>query len=318
MPAPSSRCCVRTVADAACLACGGSALDHWATARDVEYRSVPDSFDYLRCRSCDALSISPVPRDRLGEIYPDTYYSFAGAGASLAERVKQALDRRMFRRLFAAIPGERLAALDVGGGSGWLLGQARAVEPRLRATTVVDIDAQAQAAARAAGHDFFLGRIEAFETDRRYDLILLLNLIEHVEDPVAVLAKVRGLLAPGGQVLVKTPNHDSLDARLFRRRSWGGLHCPRHWVLFTPESFRRAAASAGLAVDRLDLTQGAPFWAVSALEWLARHRLARVTRDRPMCAHPLFAPLLALFGALDLLRRPFGRTSQMFVRLSPA
>lgn len=303
----------------ACLACGADTLDHWAHAHDVEYASTSEGFDYLKCRSCNALSISPVPRGRLGEIYPDTYYSFsADAAPSLAERVKQALDRRMFARMFAAIPGERLAALDVGGGAGWLLTQAKAVEPRLAVTQVVDIDASAEAAAHEAGHDFFRGRIEDFETDRRFDVIFLLNLIEHVDDPVAVLAKVRGLLRPGGRVLVKTPNHDSLDARLFRHHSWGGLHAPRHWVVFTPESFRAAASRAGLSVDRLALTQGAPFWAVSALEWLARRRLVTVSRSRPMCDHPLFAPLLALFGAVDLVRGRFARTSQMFVELSRA
>ncbi|TKD51731.1 class I SAM-dependent methyltransferase [Sphingomonas baiyangensis] len=298
-----------------CLACGTTRMTHWASARDVEYATTPESFDYWRCAACDALSIAPVPRGRLGEIYPDTYYSFAESDPSLAERVKQALDRRMFARLFGGIAGDRLAALDVGGGAGWLLGQAKAVEPRLVHTQVVDIDGSAKAAAEAAGHAFFLGRIEEYETDARFDVILLLNLIEHVDDPVAVLAKVRGLLKPGGRILVKTPNHDSLDARLFRHNSWGGLHAPRHWVVFTPESFRTAATRAGLGIERLTLTQGAPFWAVSALEWLARRRLVRVTRQRPMAAHPLFGPLLAAFGAIDMLRRPFARTSQMFVVL---
>ncbi|OYY91931.1 MAG: hypothetical protein B7Y45_00055 [Sphingomonas sp. 28-66-16] len=306
------------MAEPVCLACGATTLDRWATAHDVEYLSTPDSFDYWRCRDCDSLSIDPVPRDRLGEIYPDSYYSFSAGKASIPERIKQALDRRLFARLFGRIEGETLSALDVGGGAGWLLSQARRAEPRLTQTQVVDIDGSARDAAEAQGHAFFLGRIEDYETDQRFDVILLLNLIEHVDDPVAVLAKVRGLLKPGGAVLVKTPNHDSLDARLFRHHSWGGLHAPRHWVIFTPESFRRAAAKAGLAVDRLDLTQGAPFWAVSTLEWLSRHRLVAITRARPMCDHPLFTPLLALFGGIDLLRRPFGRTSQMLVALRAA
>ena len=301
-----------------CLACGSAEVAHWARARDVEYASSPDAFDYVRCGDCGALSIADVPRDRLGEIYPETYYSFSGGALSPVERVKQWLDRRMFRRLLRDLKGDTLAALDVGGGTGWLLSQARAVEPRLIRTAVVDLDASAAPGAEAAGHDFHLGRIEDFRSNETFDLILLLNLIEHVEDPVAVLAKMRGLLAPGGRILVKTPNHDSLDARLFRHRSWGGYHCPRHWVIFTPESFARAAAAAGLGIDRTELTQGAPFWAVSVLEALSRRGWAKVDRARPMCRHPLFGPLLALFAAVDIVRKPFGRTSQMFVQLKAA
>ena len=303
------------MAEPRCLACAGADVTHWASARDVEYASTADAFDYVRCEDCGALSIADVPRDRLGEIYPDTYYSFSGGTLSPVERVKQWLDRRMFKKLLRTLGGESLAALDVGGGNGWLLSQARAVEPRLTRTAVVDLDASAAAAAEAAGHDFHLGRIEDFQSNERFDLILLLNLIEHVEDPVAVLAQVRGLLAPGGRILVKTPNHDSLDARLFRHKSWGGYHCPRHWVIFTPESFTRAARAAGLGVERLALTQGAPFWAVSVLEALRRRDWVGIDRARPMCRHALFGPLLALFAGVDILRRPFGRTSQMFVQL---
>ncbi|HEX6071608.1 MAG TPA: class I SAM-dependent methyltransferase [Sphingomicrobium sp.] len=304
------------MAEPICLACGAVNVVPWAVAHDVEYLSTPHSYGYVRCEECGALSIAHVPRDRLSEIYPETYYSFSEQRLGLAERVKEWLDRRMFKKLFAQMKGERLSALDVGGGTGWLLAQAREIEPRLKHTAVVDIDAQARQDAEKRGHAFHLSRIETFESERKYDLILLLNLIEHVEDPVAVLAKMRNLLAPGGKILAKTPNHDSFDARIFRHYSWGGYHCPRHWVIFTPESFARAAGRAGLVLDAVELTQGAPFWAVSALEWLRRGGLVNIRRDRPMCRHPLFGPLLVIFAAVDIARRPFARTSQMFAQLS--
>jgi len=305
-----------TNAKAKCLACGSHDVAFWTSARDVEYHSTCDTFVYVRCAECGALSIVDVPSKRLAEIYPDTYYSFSDGKMSLAERVKQWLDRRMFRRLFADIKGESLSALDIGGGTGWLLTQARAVEPRLKHTAVVDIDAKAREGAEQLGHAFHLSRVEEFRGGRKYDLILLLNLIEHVDDPVAVLASMKKLLAPGGKILAKTPNHDSLDARLFRDSSWGGYHCPRHWVIFTPESFAAAIERAGLKVDKIAFTQGAPFWAVSALEWLGRKGLVRIDRARPMCRHPLFGPLLAGFAALDMARKPFARTSQMFAEVS--
>lgn len=302
-------------AEARCLACGGGRLEPWAKARDVEYFTSGDEFAYLRCRDCGALSIDPVPEHRLAEIYPPTYYSFADVSGSLLQRIKQALDRRLFRHLLGGMQGEALAALDVGGGTGWMLTQARAVEPRLRRTVIVDLDAGARAGALEAGHDYWLGRIEDFERDERYDLVLMLNLIEHVRAPGAVLRKVAGMLKPGGVVLVKTPNHDSLDARLARHRNWGGYHCPRHWVLFTPESLAATVRGAGLAIRRLQFTQGAPFWASTALHLLNQRGLVRLDRDRPVHRHPLNAPLLAAFAALDFARLPFARTSQMFAVL---
>ena len=51
-----------------CLACGGTALEKWAEARDVEYYAVTDTYVYYRCAACQSLSICPVPEGRLAEI----------------------------------------------------------------------------------------------------------------------------------------------------------------------------------------------------------------------------------------------------------
>lgn len=301
-----------------CLACGDTRMSPWAEAHDVEYYAVADSFAYLRCEACGSLSISPVPENRLSEIYPSTYYSFSAkdAGKSLPLRIKLALDRRLFRNVFRRI-GDRpsYAALDVGGGTGWLLEQAKQAEPNLKRTMVVDIDSSARDIALAAGHEYFHGRIEDFATDDKFDLVLMLNLIEHVRDPVSMLKKAGEMLAPGGLILIKTPNCDALDARLFRHRNWGGYHCPRHWVLFSPDSFRQAAQKAGLQVDALHLTQGAPFWAVSVLHWMKMRGWVTISYDRPVVRHKLYTPLLLAFAAFDFIRRPLMKTSQMFVIL---
>jgi SAM-dependent methyltransferase len=181
------------------------------------------------------------------------------------------------------------------------------------------MDPRAEAHARRQGHGYFCGRIEDFEAAERFDLVLLLNLIEHVADPERVLARLRAALSEHGVILVKTPNHDSLDARCFRRHNWAGYHCPRHWVLFERESFRALAARAGLAVRELRYTQGAAFWANSVLFALAERGLVSITRERPAMSHPLFPLLAAPFAAFDLARAACGgRPSQMFVTLTRA
>lgn len=300
----------------ACLACGGVRTTHWADARDVEYITSGDVFAYWRCADCDTLSIDPVPEDRLREIYPPNYYAYASPDASLVQRIKRALDRRNFRSLLAAVPGARLSVLDVGGGAGWELAVVRAADARVDRTMVVDLDPGAQAIAEANGHGFACCRIEDFRSEERFDAILMLNLIEHVRDPGAVLTQARALLASGGRLLVKTPNHDALDARVFRHRSWAGLHCPRHWAVFTAPGFAHLAARSGLRVVSSDCTQGAPFWAASVLAWLSARGLASVTAERPAVFHPMFGPLAAAFAAFDFARRPFAKTSQLFVVLA--
>jgi 2-polyprenyl-3-methyl-5-hydroxy-6-metoxy-1,4-benzoquinol methylase len=300
-----------------CLACGAPDPKPWATATDLEYFTTAQRFRYVRCDACHALSIDPVPRGRLAEIYPSNYYAYAGTGgAGVAVRIKEWLDRRSFGGVLRQIGGDRLAALDVGGGAGWLLTTLQGLDPRVTETHVVDLDPRAGDKARALGHRYHEGRIEDFTPPRTFDLIMLLNLIEHVDDPRGVLCKLRDCLAPGGLVLVKTPNVDALDARLFRHQNWGGYHCPRHWVLFDMPGFERLARACGLKVVSASYTQGAPFWATSVLFWLQARGLAKLSATRPAVYHPLFGLLSAAFAAFDMLRAPLGaKTSQMFFLL---
>ncbi len=284
----------------------------------MEYFTGAQSFTYVRCEACGAVSLAHPPVDQLAVIYPANYYSFQPAKPGLGARIKDALDRRLFRRCLRQQPGSSLAVMDVGGGSGHQLTLIRGLDARVRKSVVVDLDANAEALATAAGHEYFHGRIEDYQPAGQFDLILALNLIEHVANPLEVLAKLKDCLSATGMVLIKTPNLDSLDHRLFRHRNWGGYHCPRHWVLFDRESLLATAAKAGLRVSHFACTQGAPFWAVSILAALHRRNLIRLDARHPACQHPLYGPLTLLFAAIDFLRRPLAKTSQMFVILMRA
>jgi 2-polyprenyl-3-methyl-5-hydroxy-6-metoxy-1,4-benzoquinol methylase len=300
-----------------CLACGSTDLSFWANAKDAEYLTTDETFKYYLCRECQSLSIDPVPRDKLNLIYPANYYSFSPDSQgnflkSGLQTVKQELDKGLFKKVLANIPGDAINVLDVGGGVGWQLTLVRNIDPRVKLTQVVDIDAKASAIAEAAGHHYYHGTIEEFETTEKFDFIILLNLIEHVAEPLTVLRKVGQLLTHNGYILIKTPNHQSLDARVFRHRDWAGYHCPRHWVIFTRNSFRRIVQEAALDVVMFSYTQGAPFWAMSILFWLADKGWISITKARPAIYHPLFPFLSAFFAIFDFLRKPFARTSQMF------
>jgi 2-polyprenyl-3-methyl-5-hydroxy-6-metoxy-1,4-benzoquinol methylase len=297
----------------ACLACGSARVQPWAKASDEEYCTTAAQYSYVRCDDCAALSIDPVPRDSLAKIYPPNYYSFDGQFTrSLLFRIKDWLDQRFFRRFIAPLPQRTLSVLDVGGGAGTQLSSFKEIDRRIDYTAIVDIDEKAQEVARQRGHDYFCGRFEDYPGQRTFDVILMLNLIEHVDNPRALLEKARTLLSPDGLLIVKTPNTDSLDARLFRHHNWGGYHCPRHWVLFDRKNFCALVEQSGLRIRQFHYTQGAPFWATSVLFWMNRRGWIHISRERPAPAHPLYPLLNAAFAGFDLMRGLFMKTSQMF------
>jgi SAM-dependent methyltransferase len=302
-----------------CPICSSHESLPYAEASDEEYFTTAEVFHYYRCPQCGVVFIDPMPIDRLAEIYPPNYYSFdSNVIHSPTFRIKDRLDRRFFAKLLRSIPGTELAALDVGGGVGWTLDTLKRSDARVDSTTVVDLDSDAGDEARRRGHMYHCARFEDFQPDRRFDFIILFNIIEHVADPSAVLDKVRELLAPGGLAVIKTPNMDSLDARLFHHRNWGGYHCPRHWVLFDAPAFQALAERSGLTVRQSRYTQGAPFWTTSVMYALHRKGWIQASSSRPIPTHPLYQLLNGVFAALDMVRGVFSRTSQMFFVLEGA
>ena len=214
------------------------------------------------------------------------------------------------------LPFDKINVLDVGGGTGWMIELLKKTDTRINFTQIVDFDAMAKTIAEENGHAYFEGTIEAFETNKKFHLILLLNLIEHVKDPLAILQKTQSLLEPGGIIVIKTPNTDSLDARLFKKSYWGGLHCPRHWIIFSEKSIRLLLQTTSLKIKSLQYTQGAPFWAFSIIALLHRKKIVRISAKKPIIFHWLFAPISALFAVFDFIRRPFAKTSQLFIILT--
>jgi SAM-dependent methyltransferase len=257
-----------------------------------------------------------MPADRLEQIYPPTYYSFASGGSAmgLAGAVKRRIDARSFRRVLRLLDHPRPNILDVGGGTGEIAaGFVRQAGPGSRGT-VVDIDAESLVAAHSRGLGGWQGRFEEFETTERFDLILMLNLIEHVADPVAVLAKARSLLSERGLIWMQTPNFRALDARIFRHLNWSGYHCPRHFVLFSEAGLPGVLADAGLEQVELRRTQGAPFWAGSVCGLRRRHDPAVAGGlPKPLVLYRSFAPLAAAGAAFDFATRRFRQVSQVMV-----
>jgi SAM-dependent methyltransferase len=230
-------------------------------------------------------------------------------------RIKDWLDCRFFKRFVAGISNKEISVLDVGGGAGQFLSKFKKMDARIKHSTIVDIDDRAGVVARQLGHEYYCGTFEEYQPGRTFEIILMLNLIEHVDSPKALIKKAKQQLSPGGLVILKTPNADSLDARLFRHSNWGGYHCPRHWVLFERGSFEALLQDSGLGIRLLRYTQGAPFWATSVLFAMSRRGWIHISIERPALNHPLYPVFSAAFAALDMIRGPFAKTSQMLVVL---
>ncbi|WP_035140790.1 class I SAM-dependent methyltransferase [Fischerella sp. PCC 9605] len=79
-----------------------------------------------------------------------------------------------------------------------------------------------------------------------FDYILLQDVIEHVEDPNALLGKLNSLLSPSGYILIGTPNAASINLSLPEvPDSYHEVHVPYHLHIYTRESLESLGRCQG-------------------------------------------------------------------------
>lgn len=100
-----------------------------------------------------------------------------------------------------------------------------------------------QAAAR--GLTLHHGTLDQIALTNAYDVITLVDVIEHVDAPIDLLRRATHLLAEGGCILIVTPDVDSMAARLLGWKWWHFRVA--HIGYFSRRSLHHACERTGLA-----------------------------------------------------------------------
>jgi SAM-dependent methyltransferase len=244
-------------------------------SRDFEHDR-PGPAVFIGCRGC-GLVVQDHPPDRgaMLSAYPEDYHAYHEYSSALMARTKERYYRRRAREYGRRLGRPRASVLDVGCSDGNFLAAMRRVFPEwtLRG---VDFNPRVVSAGRARGLTIDEGTLEDIGyAPESFDLIVMHHMIEHAFDPFATLALCRALLRPGGLLVGETPNVNCWDLDVFGGY-WGGLHAPRHIVLFTPASLDRAARGAGLQTEEIAHALQPAHIALSVQHWLQAHRATRV------------------------------------------
>ena len=296
-----------TVGTEACRACGST--------RTTEAFTV-ETARYIRCRDCRSLfdADPPEPAD-LREIYTgaeyfvkaadddaagDTLWGYPADYVSDRGNVEAKFDRVLAHLARYVQPGR---LLDVGCGPGFLLTAARA-----RGWDGVGIDLNEWAVGYGRdelGLDLRLGELaDAGFKDGEFDALTMMDLIEHVPDPDALIAEAARLVRPGGALAVLTPDAAARLSRAMGRR-WPEVARPgEHTVLFSVEGLaallsRHGFAATGwhsigktasLATLAADVAPAAPRAAARVRDWVSKRPLGdRVVEFDPRTKFCLYA-----------------------------
>lgn len=213
---------------------------------------VKDGYTLVRCGGCGCVYVGEDPASiDFDALYGEAYYT-GGSEAVFADYVGQEAARRaharrklaVLRWLPPRIPRSgRL--LDVGCAAGFFLAEARAHYT----VQGVELSTWSSAYARERlGLPVVTGTLQqaALPSDH-FDVVTLWDVIEHVPDPVPLLAEAARVLKPGGRLVLSTGDWDSAYAQR-RRADWHLMTPPWHLTMFGRRTLALAAQRAGLRV----------------------------------------------------------------------
>jgi 2-polyprenyl-3-methyl-5-hydroxy-6-metoxy-1,4-benzoquinol methylase len=238
--------------EVSCCLCG-------CTEADVRFREEP--FRVVDCKNCGLTYVTPrLDSDLVEAVYGETYWrSSEPRSIGYADYLADAtLCRRTFERRWKGVrahlpPTGR--ALDVGCAGGYFLDvllaqgwEAIGLEPSAKMAR--------HAADRLGEERVICAPLESADLPAAsFDLVTLWDVLEHLPDPVAGLARARELLRPGGRIVLETQDIRAAFARLLGRR-WQHYKHREHLAHFHQGTLERALGAAGLAL--VDLSrQGA-------------------------------------------------------------
>ena len=241
-----------TAAADRCLLCGGPlapvpAFEAFARVTS-DCRPWPSGGQLAVCRAC-ALVQKPRTagwRDEAARIYAG-YAPYHQSSSGAEQRVfdpgaarPSPRSTRIVEALIAAIgpPAASGQLLDIGCGNGATLRAFAAAVPGWRLHGL-DPHAPDEGALRAIPGFQALHRAALTDMAERFDLVSMVHVLEHLEEPAATLREVAGRLRPGGHLLIQVPCY--LDNPY-------DLLIVDHCSHFTPESLGRLMADAGFAV----------------------------------------------------------------------
>lgn len=232
-----------------------------------------NSYEIIKCERCGLIKTNFNKEFDPEGIYNDSYFQGGQedgyANYEASQKVIKVEFERVIKYLRKRFPGkENKRLLEIGCAYGYFLDVAR----KYYDCSGIEVSGYASAIAKERHQDIFCGTISEFsdKTTGIYDIVVMLDVIEHLLTPDEDLTRIFSLMNPGGVLCLTTGNIDSLYAKISGKH-WRLMTPPQHLYFYSAKTISRLLNNSGFEI--LSIT--APYKIVPA--GLALYQIVRRT-----------------------------------------
>lgn len=285
-----------------CLNCGYPVLVGNDALFDTRF-GIATPYWIAHCDNCGLEQTIPLPTSEELKALYETYYNFGGEGSdptSFYVQLRGLFQNSWLWDFWLKIDGDisfhlshgKGRLLDVGcnEGRGLIRYQSNGYS-----VEGLELNSKAADVARNKGFVVHSDLIEQFEPLKKYDIVVLSNVLEHSLNPAEMLTHVARVLNPGGQVWISCPNSQSWLRGAFGR-FWINWHVPFHISHFSPPMLASVLQRSGFEPRAI--------CQVTPALWVSHSILARLFSKPGYATTKLRSTMLA--AGLMLLIRGLG------------
>ena len=207
-----------------------------------------EMFTILIDKQAELLVTSPRPNSNdLNKYYESNQYiSHSDAKQSLMDKVYQLVKNYTIKqkvRLINSLETNQNSILDIGCGTGDFLVACKkngwkidGIEPNNRARKIslkkLNFDKR-----NNNSIILYIDPIELLNKNKKYDIITMWHVLEHVPNLNDYISNLKKLLKPKGILIIAVPNYKSYDANYYGK-FWAAYDVPRHLWHFSKKSIK--------------------------------------------------------------------------------
>ena len=219
-----------------------------------DYTVSGENYELMFNKDYEMLVTIPVPENLSSYYKSEDYISHTDSKKTVIDKIYQAVKNITLKRKLRLInecllhqnsisrPEKNI--LDIGAGTGDFLKVCK-----VNLWNVFGIEPDMEARNIAAKKGVLLHKDLSHFTDKKFEIITLWHVLEHVENLEEYISTLEKLLSKNGTLIIAVPNYKSYDAKYYSK-FWAAFDVPRHLWHFSETSISKLFAPVNLTVEK--------------------------------------------------------------------